>query len=114
MHVLVHNILGTAVMVEWDRFQYLIPGGVPPETLLRSLGDELTNVDVILLSANDLAVAPADEWAGLNAALYIWSGAGDASIPADDPHWAALGQRSWIEIETDGTQMWANVGTALR
>jgi hypothetical protein len=108
LKILLHNLMGTALLVEWDDFQMLIPGAVPAETLQRSFAQELISLDAILLSADDLEEHAAQDWATFEAVLFLWAGTGNASIPSGDPRWVSLAQHGWVEVVTDGEQLWVN------
>ena len=104
LHVLVHNDLGTALLLEWENFRLLLPGGVPPETLLRAYPTEMAGVSVLLLEESSLEAAPPVVWANaIPASAYI--GQGTASTPTDG-RWFSLDAYRWIEFETDGEQLW--------
>ena len=110
LHILLHTVSGTALLVEWDDFQLLVPGGIAPDALLRSFSQQAVGVDVILLSADDLKEHPAGEWQAYNALLYLWAGTGDGSIQAENPRWVSLVQHGWVELQSDGRQLWVRAG----
>ena len=107
MRVLQYSSSGTALLIAWQNFSLLIPGGVPLGTLDHQ---DLAGVDALLLSETDLISTTPDGWDALRPALVIWQGPGSAEIPADDPRWVHLDDFTHIEVVTDGLSMQASVG----
>lgn len=108
LRVLLHNFQGTALLLEWQNFSLLLPGGVPPQTLLRAFASDLAGVDVLVLGEADLAEDPAG-WVDLPAALLVWQGPGGEALPAA-PRGLHLDGYRWLELETNGQQLWASTG----
>jgi len=111
---------GSVVLIEWQNFRALLPIGMSFEAL-----DELRNGasvgPVSVLSLADSGYAPSNppEWiANLNPELVILSvAAGDENGMPDGDVLDAVreysllrtDQNGWIEITTNGGQMWVNV-----
>ena len=110
LRVLQHDASGTALMVEWNHFLILIPGGVSPKILETSGEANLSAVDAILLAEEDLKETGAAEWENFQSVLIIWCGAENPQVTANDPHWIHLDEHSYIEVISDGATMWANSG----
>jgi hypothetical protein len=110
MRVLLHDTSGTALLLEWNRFSLLIPGGIPPEIISNLRNINLSGLDAILLSKDDLERSKADQWEQFQPVLIVWSGPDDAEVQADNPRWVHLDELSYLELTTDGKQMWAEAG----
>jgi competence protein ComEC len=111
---------GSVVLIEWQNFRALLPIGMSFEAL-----DELRNGasvgPVSVLSLADSGYAPSNppEWiANLNPELVILSVAagdengmpdGDVLDAVRDYSLLRTDQNGWIEITTNGGQMWVNV-----
>ncbi len=107
VRVLQHSSSGTALLIAWQNFSLLIPGGVPLGTLDHQ---DLAGLDALLLGEADVVSTPPAEWDALAPVLVIWQGAGSADLPADDPRWVHLDDYAHIEVVTDGLSMQASVG----
>ena len=111
---------GSVILIEWQNFRALLPVGMSFEAL-----DELQNGasvgPVSVLSLADAGYAPSNppEWfANLNPELIVLSvAAGDINGMPDaetletikDYSLLRTDQNGWIEITTNGEQMWVNV-----
>jgi competence protein ComEC len=111
---------GSVVLIEWQNFRALLPIGMSFEAL-----DELRNGasvgPVSVLSLADSGYSPSNppEWiANLNPELVILSVAagdengmpdGDVLDAVRDYSLLRTDQNGWIEITTNGGQMWVNV-----
>lgn len=84
----------------------LIPNGVSLYTL--QMQEATQSLSAILLREDDLAMQSAEAWQGLAPALIILA----EPVPGapDDPPWMLLGPQLWLELITDGEQMWVNAG----
>jgi competence protein ComEC len=112
--------LGATLLVSWNKFHMLLPIGANLSTL-----DALQNgaligpVDAISLAQNGYAPLTPPTWiANLNPQLVVVSVApGDVNGRPDKETLDALAGRSilrtdvngWIDVSTDGQQMWVNV-----
>lgn len=111
---------GSVILIEWQNFRALLPVGMSFEAL-----DELQNGasvgPVSVLSLADAGYAPSNppEWiANLNPELIVLNvAAGDINGMPDaetletikDYSLLRTDQNGWIEITTNGEQMWVNV-----
>jgi competence protein ComEC len=120
LHVLASGPRGCVLLIEWQNFRALLPIGMSFEAL-----DELRNGasvgPVSVLSLADSGYAPSNppEWiANLNPELVILNvAAGDENGLPDGEVLEAVREyallrtdrNGWIEITTNGGQMWVNV-----
>jgi hypothetical protein len=97
---------GTAILLEWDRFRLLIPGGVNL-TSIRCAGlYKLAGLSGLILMEEDTQKSAVGEWAALNPAVLVvdqWQ------ADVSDPFMVLpYGNLEWISLETDGTRLWAS------
>jgi competence protein ComEC len=120
LHVLTSGPRGAILLIEWENFRAVLPIGMSFEAL-----DELRNgatvgpVNLLLLADAGYAASNPAEWiANLNPELVLLSvDAADENGMPDSEVLEAIkdfellrtDQNGWIEITTDGTQMWVNV-----
>jgi competence protein ComEC len=120
LRVLTSGPRGAVLLIEWENFRALLPIGMSFEAL-----DELRNgasigpVNVLSLADAGYAASNPPEWiANLNPELVMLSvGAADENGMPDsevlesvkDYDLLRTDQNGWIEVTTDGTQMWVNV-----
>jgi competence protein ComEC len=120
LRVLTVGPRGSVLLVEWDNFRALLPVGMSFEAL-----DELRNGaeigPVSLLSLADSGYGPSNppEWfTSLNPEVILLSvsAADENGLPhtevletIKDYELLRTDQNGWVEITTDGTQMWVNV-----
>ena len=105
LRVLLHGSLGTALMVEWNDFCMLVPGGFSAKTLQREFPDDLAGVDVVVLAENDFAMRSLREWEALNPVVTLCSGNAGAAGLEDNPRQLYLDTYSWVAFETDGQSL---------
>jgi len=109
--------LGSTILIEWNGFRALLPIGENFDTLTNlQNGKTVGSVTVLLLSQSGYAPLTPPEWIqNLNPQLVVLSvAAGDPSGLPDQDTLDALTSYSllrtdrngWIEIITDGRQMW--------
>jgi len=120
LKVLTTGPRGSVLLIEHKNFRALLPVGMSFEALeeLRN-GASIGPVSVLLLADSGYAASNPDEWfVNLNPELVILSvDAADENGMPDGEVLKALKDYSllrtdesgWIEITTDGTQMWVNV-----
>ena len=120
LRVLTVGPRGAVLLIEWDNFRALLPVGMSFEALdeLRS-GAEIGPVSVLLLADSGYAASNPPEWiANLNPELVVLSvSAADENGMPDtevleslkDYELLRTDQNGWVEITTDGEQMWVNV-----
>jgi competence protein ComEC len=120
LRVLTVGPRGAVLLVEWDNFRALLPVGMSFEALdeLRS-GASVGPVNVLLLADSGYAASNPPEWiSNLNPELVLLnvSAADENGMPdsavlesVKDFELLRTDRNGWIEITTDGTQMWVNV-----
>jgi competence protein ComEC len=120
LRVLTVGPRGAVLLIEWKNFRALLPVGMSFEALdeLRS-GAEVGPVSVLSLADSGYAVSNPPGWfANLNPELVLLSvSAADENGMPDSEVLEALkdyellrtDQNGWVEITTDGEQMWVNV-----
>ncbi len=120
LRVLTSGPRGAILLIEWDNFRALLPIGMSFEAL-----DELHNgadvgpVSVLLLADSGYAVSNPPEWiTTLNPELVLLSvsaadenGMPDGEVLESVKEYDLLrtDQNGWIEVTTNGQQMWVNV-----
>jgi len=97
---------GTALLIEQRSFRMLIPNGVSLYTL--QMTGHTQSLSAILLSAADLEMQSSAAWQGLSPAAIILT----EPVPGapDELPWMDLRPHIWLELITDGEQMWVNAG----
>jgi len=111
---------GSVLLIEWQNFRAVLPIGMSFEAMAE-LRDGLSVGPVSVLSLADSGYAPSNppEWiVNLNPELIVLNvAAGDENGMPDDETLDAVkdhellrtDQNGWIEITTNGEQMWVNV-----
>jgi competence protein ComEC len=120
LKVLMVSERGAILLLEWNRFRVLLPLGADPESqeILR-MGADVGQVSVLLLADQGYAPLNAPAWiSNLRPQLVLLSiAADDRNGRPDRETIDALGgysllrtdQHGWIQIVTDGEQMWVEV-----
>ena len=120
LRVLAAGPRGSVILIEWHNFRALLPIGISFEALdeLRS-GASVGPVSVLSLADSGYAPSNPPEWiANLNPELVILNvAAGDENGMPDgevlesvkDYSLLRTDQNGWVEITTNGEQMWVNV-----
>ena len=118
--VLTSGPRGAILLVEWDKFRALLPIGMSFEALdeLRA-GAEVGPVSLLSLADSGYAVSNPPEWINnLNPELIVLDvGAADENGMPDaevlelikDYDLLRTDKNGWIDVATDGRQMWVNV-----
>ncbi len=111
---------GAILLVEWDKFRALLPVGMSFEALdeLRA-GAEVGPVSLLSLADSGYAISNPPEWINnLNPALVVLnvSAADENGMPDNevldlvkDYDLLRTDRNGWIDVATDGSQMWVNV-----
>ena len=111
---------GAILLVEWDKFRALLPVGMSFEALdeLRA-GADIGPVSVLSLADSGYAVSNPPEWINnLNPELAVLdvSAADENGMPdtevldlLKDYDLLRTDKNGWIDVATDGRQMWVNV-----
>ncbi len=111
---------GAILLLEWDQFRALLPLGADPESQENlHMGKDVGNVSVLLLADQGYAPLNSPDWiSNLRPQLVLLSvAADDRDGHPDRETLDALGgysllrtdQHGWIQIVTDGAQMWVEV-----
>ncbi len=120
LRVLATGSRGAVLLIEWQNFRALLPIGISFEAFAE-LRDGASVGPVSLLSLADSGYAPSNppEWiANLNPELIILNvaagdidGLPDSEVVETIKEYSLLrtDQNGWIEITTNGEQMWVNV-----
>ena len=120
LRILNVNSRGAVLLLEWNTFRALLPVGVNFDTLEElDYGKEVRIVSLLLLGDSGYAPINPPEWiANLNPQLVILSvAAGDKDgLPhegtldaVEDYPVLRTDQNGWIEVATDGAEMWVEV-----
>ncbi len=120
LHVLNVNARGAVLLLEWRAFRALLPVGMNFEALEKlDYGKSLDQVSLLLLSDSGYAPISPPEWiAHLNPQVILLSvAAGDKDgLPdqtllesIEDYPLLRTDRNGWIEVTTDGAQMWVRV-----
>jgi competence protein ComEC len=109
IQVLAHNSEGTALLLEYDNFRVLIPGGIRLEQILKQTDMELKGITILILSEEEAESDQSVVWKELMPGTIFYWGAvqpdGESS-----PNRLAIQDSRWIEISTDGAKMWLEKG----
>ncbi|MGZ9166991.1 MAG: ComEC/Rec2 family competence protein, partial [Anaerolineales bacterium] len=120
LRVLTSGPRGAILLLEWDNFRALLPVGMSFEALdeLRA-GAEIGPVSLLSLADSGYAESNPPEWiANLNPELIVLSvsAADENGMPdgevlesVQDYELLRTDQNGWVEITTNGNQMWVNV-----
>ncbi|MCC6568442.1 MAG: ComEC/Rec2 family competence protein [Anaerolineales bacterium] len=120
LRLLTTGARGSVLLIEWQNFRAILPIGMSFEAIAE-LRDGLSVGPVSVLSLADSGYAPSNppQWiANLNPELIVLPvAAGDENGMPDDETLEAVqdhellrtDQNGWIEITTNGEQMWVNV-----
>lgn len=120
LHILNVNSRGAVLLLEWNEFRALLPIGMN-FTALEELkyGEEVKQVSTLLIADSGYAPINPPEWiANLNPQLIVLSvAAGDKDgLPHKGPLEAVedysllrTDYNGWIEVSTDGEEMWVEV-----
>ncbi|MBI4762667.1 MAG: ComEC/Rec2 family competence protein [Chloroflexi bacterium] len=111
---------GAVLLLEYHNFRAMLPIGMSFDALDElGYGEDLGGVSVLLLADSGYAPSNPEDWiVNLNPALVVLSvaAADPNGLPDSDTleavkDYAILrtDQNGWIEISTDGVQMWVNV-----
>lgn len=120
LHILNVNSRGAVLLLEWNEFRALLPVGINfsvQEELKH--GEDIKTISLLLIADSGYAPINPPEWiANLNPQLIVLSVA--AGDPDGLPHNRTLeaiedypllrtDYNGWIEVTTDGTEMWVEV-----
>ncbi len=120
LRVLVVCPRGAVLLLEWENFRALLPVGIDFDTLQAIASDpELKHLTALLLPESGYAPANPPDWiASHNLQLVLLSVAADdwRGRPAPETLAAAAvysllrtDQNGWIQLSTDGEQLWVTV-----
>ena len=116
---------GAVLLLEYQNFRVMLPVGMSFDALDElGYGKNIAPVSVLLLADSGYAASNPEEWiVNLNPELAILSvnaadenGMPDGEVLDVVKDYALLrtDQNGWIEIATNGTQMWVNVERSVR
>jgi hypothetical protein len=105
LHVLVHGDGGTAVLLEYGNLRVLLPGGAALGELLKAQG--ALHPSVLVLSGRDLKETGEAHWQQLEPLAIVATQSGEGE------NWLNLDQLGWVQMVSDGGQMWSGGSTAL-
>jgi competence protein ComEC len=111
---------GSILLIEWKNFRVLLPIGMNFEALEElHNGESVGPVNVLSLADSGYAVSNPPEWiTNLNPELVLLSvsaadenGMPDSNVLEEVKDYDLLrtDKNGWVEITTDGTEMWVNV-----
>lgn len=120
LEVLTAGPRGAVLLIEWESFRALLPIGMSFEALDElDDGGQIGPVSVLLLADSGYAASNPPEWImNLNPELIVLSvdaadqngmPDGDVLESVKDYDLLRTDQNGWIEITSDGRQMWVNV-----
>jgi competence protein ComEC len=120
LRVLTVGKRGACLLIEWDRFRLLLPLGVNLDDLENlEYGNAIGNVSALLLADSGYApINPAEWFANLRpqVVLVSVSAADREGLPSPETLDLLQGytvlrtdRNGWIELSTDGEQMWVEV-----
>lgn len=101
LKVLAHQENGTAVLLEHGKLRVVLPGGVKPEELVKL--HEAMQPSLLVLSARDLETTGAAQWRLLTPLAVVAAHSGEGA------NWLNLDQSGWVQVVSDGQQMWVEV-----
>lgn len=101
LEVLAASAQGAALLVEWERFRAVLPGKFTLEELAADYS-QMVGASVLVLSADNGA-----GWEELRPGSILWL---DDAAPEDAAQVVSVSAGGWVEVRTDGTRMWVEVG----
>lgn len=105
LRVLAYSEEGTALLLTWKDFRYLIPGGVYIGTLIWKAGPDIQNLTGVLLTEKDLKAETAADWIELNPALIITP---ELEL-SPNANTINLLQYQWVKLTSNGKKVWTEV-----
>jgi hypothetical protein len=105
LRVLGHNENGTALLLEYGSLRVLIPGGVSVGELLKQ--DQAFQPSLLALSGRDLKETGEFGWRQLEPLAVVATQSGEGE------NWLNMDQVGWVQLVSDGEQMWLEVERAL-
>jgi hypothetical protein len=101
LQVLAHNENGTAVLFKYGSLRVLAPGGVSVGELRRQ--HEALQPSLLVLSGRDLKETDGAHWRQLEPLVVVAAQSGEGE------NWLNLDQVGWLQVVSDGEQMWVEV-----
>lgn len=93
---------GSALLLRWQDFRALLPGGVPPGRLATQ---DLDNLSLIVLEARDLEETSPEQWLTYAPQAIIFT-PGEGAMEPSGHNWFNTRPGGWYHITTDGEKMW--------
>jgi hypothetical protein len=120
LRVLAVGTRGATLLIEWDRFRLLLPLGINLDDLeALGHGDSIGKVNALLLADSGYAPSNPPEWITNlqpQVVLISVSAADQEGLPSPETLELLRGytvlrtdRNGWIELSTDGEQMWVEV-----
>jgi competence protein ComEC len=106
LSIMVENSEGTALLISWEGFRVLIPGGISPYTLQEEVAGSLFYLSAIVLSEEDTQGERSSEWTHLIPACLLWAGSGPLPVEGISTNQVSLVDHGWIRGSTDGANFW--------
>lgn len=93
---------GSALMLRWQNFRALLPGGIPPGRLS---AQDLANLSLIVLEARDLEKTTPQQWLAYAPQAVIYTPQ-EGTLEPSGYNWLNTRPGGWIAVTTDGKRMW--------
>jgi len=104
--VLAHTEQGTALLVEWQDFTALLPGGVPLNTILWKGEQRARELTAVVLTGADLEYYTPEDWQALSPLVLLSPELAVSGAP-NPVCWL---EHDWVALTTDGTHLWVERG----
>jgi competence protein ComEC len=101
LKVLAHTESGTAVLLVYGNLRVLAPGGVSLGELHRR--HEALQPSLLVLSGRDLKETGETQWWQLEPLAVV------ATQSGEEENWLNLDEVGWVQVVSDGQQMWVEV-----
>jgi hypothetical protein len=93
---------GSALLLTWDNFKVLIPGGVSPGRLKE---EDLANLSLLVLEPRDLEETIQEQWLAYRPQAIIFT-QGEGELELSGLNWLNTLPGRWYQVTTDGTRLW--------
>lgn len=93
---------GAALLLTWENFRVLLPGGIPPGSLPKTA---VTGLSLVVLEERDIKQVGPAEWTVLVPQAVIAT-PGGAALPPVERNWINTRPGGWLSVTTDGQRMW--------
>jgi competence protein ComEC len=96
---------GSALLLRWQDFRVLIPGGLPPGRLEAV---DLANLSLIVLEPRDLEETTPEQWLAFAPQAVIYTPE-EGELGLSGHNWLNTRPGGWVQVTTDGMKMWVEV-----